>query len=87
MTIWCFSFFFLKGYEENLPVTIGFLKVSCVWNHFCNTCGRTFPEGSCHSLPHRPFELEVPGSPSGQVVVTGNVHKVAASLHALQPEP
>ena len=30
------SFFilFIKGCEENLPATVGFLKVSCVWNLF-----------------------------------------------------
>ena len=26
--------FFPKGYEENVPVSVDFLKVSCVWNLF-----------------------------------------------------
>ena len=27
-------FFFLKGFEENLPLAIGFLKASCIWDIF-----------------------------------------------------
>ena len=27
-------FFFLKGFEENLPLAIDFLKVSCIWDIF-----------------------------------------------------
>ena len=43
--------------------------------YFCNTCGRTFPKGSCHWEPHRPCELKVPVSPGGQFVVTENVQR------------
>ena len=37
MAIRCYFivfFFFIKGYEDNLPVADGFLKVGCVW-HLC----------------------------------------------------
>ena len=27
-------FFFLRGFEENLPLAIDFLKVSCIWDIF-----------------------------------------------------
>ena len=53
--------FSLYGCEENRPVAVG---VVCVWNLFCNTRHRTFPEGSCHEQPPSPCELEVPSSGS-----------------------
>ena len=86
----CFSFF--RGCEENWPLKLASWKSVVFGIYFCNTCRRTFPEGSCHLQPHRPFELEVPVSTGGQVVVLVNDHKVAALLHAqlwfhLQPEP
>ena len=85
-------FSFLRGCEANWPLKLASWKLIVLGIYFCNTCCRTFPEGSCHLQPHRPFELEVPVSTGAQVVVPGNVHKEAALLHAqlwfhLQPEP
>ena len=74
LVLWLFGFFFplflfsfLKGCEENWPFEIGFLNLGVFGAHFCNTWCRTFPEGSCHYLPYRPFESEVPVSTGGQV--------------------
>ena len=93
LVLWSFGLFlsFLRGCEANWPLKLASWKLIVLGIYFCKTCGRTFPEGSCHLQPHWPFELEVPVSTDGQVVVPGNVHKVAA-LHAqlwlpLRPEP
>ena len=52
-------FFFIKGYEDNLPVADGFLNVGCVWH----LCLKYQPRGvSCGQLSLRaPQDLWVGG--------------------------
>ena len=94
LVLWSSGLFFsfLRGCEANWFLKLASWKLTVLGIYFCSTCRRTFPEGSCHLQPHRPFELEVSVSTGEQVVVPGNVHKVAALLRAqlwfhLQPEP
>ena len=54
------------------PLTMGFSRQEC-WSVFPCLPG---------VLPHRPCELEMLVSTCGQVVIIGNVHKVAVLLHA-----
>ena len=61
MLFWLFFFLFsLKACQENLPLTVGLLKASCVWN-FSVTCRRTFPEvgnvNFCHQQKSSPRDL------------------------------
>lgn len=61
----------------------GLLKVGCVEFVSAIPALRTLPEGRCQQPPGL-VSLRPYGSSSDPVVVTGNVHKMAALPHAHQ---
>ena len=94
--VWVYVFylflFFLKGYEDNLALGIGFLKVGCVWNLFLRCRPQDVSWGWLSFAEPQAFGIEVPVSKSDQVEVPENVHKAAALFQAHlgswgQPEP
>ena len=73
-----FFFFFHEWCEENLPVTVGFLKPGCVWHLFQRFLPQDVSWGQLSLTDPNAWEIDGPVNPGGAIVVTQSVHKVAA---------